>query len=173
MELLADYTLRVVAAGSGVLGAACGALGSFAVLRRQSLLGDALSHAALPGIALAFLITGTKEPLALMIGAGCAGWLGTRAVAAVVKRSRVPYDAALGMMLAVFFGVGLVLLTHIQKLPQASQAGLESYRFGQAAALLRSDVVVTTVLALLALWRVSGIVSGSGRLHALLAGVSL
>ena len=146
MDLLADYTLRVVAVGAGVLGAACGALGSFAVLRRQSLLGDALSHAALPGIALAFLITGTKEPLALMLGAGIVGWLGTRAVAAVVKRSRVPYDAALGMMLAVFFGFGLVLLTLIQKLPRAAQAGLESYLFGQAAALLKRDVILTAIL---------------------------
>jgi manganese/zinc/iron transport system permease protein len=146
VDLLSDYTLRVVALGAGILGAAAGALGSFAVLRRQSLLGDAVSHAALPGIALAFLLTGSKSPLVIMIGAALAGWLGTLAVTAVVNRSRVPFDSALGIVLAVFFGFGLVLLTHIQKLPVASQAGLETFLFGQAAALLRADVVVMAVL---------------------------
>jgi len=151
LEIFADYTLRIVALGSGVLGATAGALGSFAVLRRQSLLGDAVSHAALPGIALAFLLTGSKAPLLIMIGAALAGWVGTLAVKAVVTRSRVPFDSALGLVLAVFFGFGLVLLTYIQKQPNAAQAGLESYLFGQAAALLRQDVVVMTVLGVVAL----------------------
>lgn len=146
MGLLGDYTLRVVALGSGVLGAAAGALGSFAYLRRQSLVGDALSHAALPGIALVFLLTGSKAPLPIMLGAALAGWLATLAVRLVVRRSRVPYDSALGMALAVFFGFGLVLLTQIQKRPDASQAGLESFLFGQAASLLRADVIVMAVL---------------------------
>ena len=84
MDLLGDHTLRVVAYGAAVLGATAGALGSFAVLRRQSLLGDALSHAALPGIALAFLITSSRQPLVIMIGAGLAGWLATLAVTQVV-----------------------------------------------------------------------------------------
>jgi manganese/zinc/iron transport system permease protein len=146
VDLFADYTLRIVALGSGVLGATGGVLGSFAVLRRQSLLGDAVSHAALPGIAIAFLLTGTRAPLVMMLGAAIAGWIGTLAVVAVVNRSRVPFDSALGIVLAVFFGVGLVLLTYIQKLPNAAQAGLDSYLFGQAAALLQRDVVAMVVL---------------------------
>jgi manganese/zinc/iron transport system permease protein len=151
MDLLGDYTLRIVALGSGVLGATGGALGSFAVLRRQSLLGDALSHAALPGIALAFLLTGSKAPLVIMIGAALAGWVGTLAVRVVVARSRVPFDSALGIVLAVFFGFGMVLLGHIQKLPNAAQAGLESFLFGQAAALLKRDVQTMIVLGVVAL----------------------
>ena len=159
MDLFGDYTLRVVALGSGVLGAAAGALGSFAYLRRQSLVGDALSHAALPGIAIVFLLTGSKAPLPIMMGAAIAGWVATLAVRLVVRRSRVPYDSALGMALAVFFGFGLVLLTYIQKRPDAAQAGLESFLFGQAASLLREDVVVMSVLGaaclilLVALWK--------------------
>jgi manganese/zinc/iron transport system permease protein len=159
VELLTDYTVRIVALGSGILGAVGGALGSFAVLRRQSLLGDALSHAALPGIALAFILTGTKTPLVIMLGAAIAGWIGTVAVKVVVGRSRVPFDSALGMVLAVFFGLGMVLLTYIQKQPNAAQAGLESFLFGQAAALLRRDVVtmgvlgVLAILVLVALWK--------------------
>jgi len=151
MEFFSDYTLRVVALGSGVLGAAAGALGSFAYLRRQSLVGDALSHSALPGIALAFMITGSKAPLPIMLGAALAGWMATLVVRLVVRRSRVPYDSALGMALAVFFGFGLVLLTIIQKRPDAAQAGLESFLFGQAASLLRDDVVVMSALGTLCL----------------------
>jgi manganese/zinc/iron transport system permease protein len=151
MDLLGDYTLRLVALGSAILGATSGALGCFAYLRRQSLLGDAVSHAALPGIVLAFMLTGSKMPLVLMLGAGFAGWIGTLVVRLVVRRSRVPQDSALGIVLAVFFGVGLVLLTHIQKLPNAAQAGLESFLFGQAASLLKRDVVTMAVLGAAAL----------------------
>ncbi len=151
MDLFGDYTLRLVALGSAVLGATSGALGSFSYLRRQSLLGDAVSHAALPGIVLAFMLTGSKVPLVLMLGAGVAGWIGTLAVRLIVRRSRVPYDSALGIVLAVFFGIGLVLLTHLQKHPSATQAGLESFLFGQAASLLRSDVVTMTALGATAL----------------------
>jgi len=151
MDFFADYTLRLVAIGSAVLGATSGALGSFAYLRRQSLLGDAVSHAALPGIVLAFMLTGSKVPLVLMVGAGLAGWVGTLAVQLIIRRSRVPYDSALGIVLAVFFGFGLVLLTYIQKLPNAAQAGLESFLFGQAASLLKRDVVTMAVLGATAL----------------------
>ncbi len=149
--LFTDYTLRTVALGAATLGVVSGSLGAFAVLRGQSLLGDAISHAALPGIALAFLLTGSKAPLVLVLGAACAGWLGTLAVMHVTARSRVPFDAALGLVLAVFFGFGLVLLTYIQKLPNANQAGLDTFLFGQAAALVTADVVVMAVLGAVAL----------------------
>ncbi|MDX1616852.1 MAG: transition metal ABC transporter permease subunit TroC, partial [Candidatus Promineifilaceae bacterium] len=75
--LLFSYTLRIVALGAATLGLVSGALGSFAVLRRQSLLGDAMSHAALPGVVLAFMITGSKSPGILMLGAAAAGIVGT------------------------------------------------------------------------------------------------
>jgi manganese/zinc/iron transport system permease protein len=156
---LTDWTLQVVASGAALLGAVAGALGCFAVLRRQSLLGDALSHAALPGIALAFLVAGSKDPLVILVGAGVTGLVGTGAVHLVVRRTRIPMDSALGLVLSVFFGLGLVLLTVIQKRPNAAQAGLESFLFGQAAALLRRDVIVLGVLAavvlvvLLAFWK--------------------
>jgi len=150
-DLLFDYTLRTVALGTAVLGIVSGALGCFAVLRRQSLLGDAISHAALPGIVLAFLLTGSKAPLVLVLGAAAAGWLGTLAVMAIVRTTRVPEDAALGMVLSVFFGIGLVLLTFVQRLATASQAGLDRFLFGQAATLLARDVSVMAGLAALAL----------------------
>ncbi|HEX8359897.1 MAG TPA: metal ABC transporter permease [Longimicrobium sp.] len=151
MDLLNDYTLRTVALGAAALGATSGALGSFAVLRKQSLLGDAISHAALPGIALAFLLTGSKATPVLVAGAAVAGWVGTLAVMKITSATRVKEDSALGIVLAVFFGFGLVLLTYVQKQPDASQAGLDRFLFGQAATLLHRDVILIASLGSLAL----------------------
>ena len=145
-DLFGDYTLRTVALGAAALGATSGALGSYAVLRKQSLLGDAISHAALPGIALAFLLTGSKAPLVLVLGAAVAGWIGTLLVMRITASTRVKEDSALGIVLSVFFGFGLVLLTMIQKRPDASQAGLDRFLFGQAATLLQRDVVMIASL---------------------------
>lgn len=115
-------------------------LGSFALLRRQSLLGDALSHAALPGICLAFMLTGARTPLVLLIGAGLAGWLATLVVLRLVRDTRISEDAALGIVLSVFFGFGIMLLTFIQHSGSGNQAGLDRYLFGQAATLLQGQV---------------------------------
>ena len=105
-DLIFDYTLRTVALGAAVLGIVAGALGAFAVLRRQSMLGDAISHTALPGIAIAFLVTGSRATGWLLLGAAITGWAGAAAVSAIVRSSRIKYDAALGLTLSVFFGFG-------------------------------------------------------------------
>lgn len=150
-DLFFDYTLRTVALGAGTLGIVSGVLGAFAVLRKQSLLGDAMSHAALPGIVLAFLLTRSKEPLVLMLGAIAAGWAGVLLILRIVNGTRVKYDSALGLVLSVFFGLGLMLLTYVQRLPNARKAGLDKYLFGQAAALLEKDILSMAVLGGLAL----------------------
>ena len=150
-DLIFDHTLRTVSLGAAALGLVSGGLGSFAVLRRQSLLGDAISHAALPGIALAYLITGSKNSIVLLLGAAVAGWLGTLIVMGIGRTSRIKEDAALGIVLSVFFGFGLMLLTFLQHRPDAAQAGLDRFLFGQAAALLERDVIVIAVLGLAAL----------------------
>lgn len=150
-DLFFDYTLRTVALGSAVLGIVSGALGAYAVLRKQSLLGDAMSHAALPGIAIAFLLTGSKSSLVLILGAAIAGWIGTLFIMSIVRSTRIKFDSALGLVLSVFFGFGLVLLTIIQKMPDATQAGLDKFLFGQAAALLERDVITMGVLGAIAI----------------------
>ena len=158
-QLLNDYTIRTVTLGTAILGAVSGALGTFAVLRRQSLLGDAVSHAALPGIGLAFILTGSKASLVLMLGAGLAGWFATAIVLLITAGTRVKYDSALGLVLSVFFGAGLVVLTYIQRYANANQAGLDSFLFGQAASLVVADVITMTILggvalaALLLFWK--------------------
>ena len=143
--LLHDYTFQVVALGAALLGMASGLIGSFAVLRRQSLLGDVVSHAALPGIAAVFLMTGTKDTVWLLIGALCSGLTATGFIIGVVRYSRVKFDTALALGMSVFFGLGLVLLTYVQKIPNSNQAGLQRFIFGQAAVLLKSDILVIAV----------------------------
>lgn len=151
MSYLLNHTTITIALGSVILSFLAGALGSFAVLRRQSLVGDAISHAALPGLVMAFILTGSKSPLVLMLGAAAAGLTGMLAVILITSTSRLKHDSALAIILSVFFGFGLVLLTWIQQHPQAAQAGLKTYLFGQAAALLRRDVIALGTIAVVAL----------------------
>lgn len=145
-QIFTDYTLRNVALGAAILGCVGGVLGSFATLRRQSLLGDVLAHAALPGICLAFLLTGSKAPLVLLVGGGLAGWAATLLMLAVLRYTRLPEDAALGVVLSSFFGFGIALLTFIQHSGDANQAGLDKFIFGQAATIVASDVTTMAVL---------------------------
>lgn len=144
--IFTDYTLRTITIGTAVLGAICGMLGSFAVLRKQSLLGDAISHAALPGIAIAFLITGTKNGNILLIGALMSGLVGAFWIRGIIRNTHLKSDTALGIILSVFFGFGMLLLTFIQKQPNANQAGLDKYLFGQAATLMEEDVWMMSIV---------------------------
>ncbi len=146
-----DYTLRTITLGTAVLGGVTGMLGSFAVLRKQSLLGDAISHAALPGIALAFIITGSKDNNVLLIGALISGLVGTFWIRGITSKTHLKSDTALGLILSVFFGFGMLLLTFIQKQPNANQAGLDKYLFGQAATLIEKDVWLMTIITSLCL----------------------
>jgi len=140
------FSARNVLIGASLIGVAGGLLGSFALLRRQSLLGDALAHAALPGVCIAFLITGSKSPGVLLTGAMVAGLIGAMIILAIVRNSRIKEDTAIGIVLSVFFGGGIVLLTMIQKMPMGNQTGLDKYLFGQAATLMPRDLKVMGVL---------------------------
>lgn len=149
--VLTDYTLRTVTLGAAVLGIVSGTLSTFAVLRQQSLLGDAMSHAALPGVVLAFIVTGLKAPLPLMLGALVAGWVGALLVMLVTSETRIKQDSALGIVLSVFFGLGLVLLTWVQRQGAANQSGLDTFLFGRAAALIVEDVAAMAAIGIIAL----------------------
>ena len=152
LELIwSDYTVRIITMGTAALGAILGLLGSFAVLRKQSLLGDAISHAALPGIVLAFILTQTKTTYVLLLGAIISGLIGSVLINSIVKRTHLKTDTALGIILSVFFGFGMLLLTAIQKQPDAAQAGLDKYLFGQAATLMLEDVKLLIAVLGLAL----------------------
>lgn len=155
--IFTDYTIRNVALGAFVLGIVSGTLSAFAVLRKQSLLGDAMSHAALPGIVIAFLLTGVRSLPVLLLGAIIAGWLGTLFMLLITSQTRIKQDAAQGVVLAVFFGFGMALLSWVLRQNNAQHAGLDSFLFGKAAATVADDVRVMAligagVLALIALF---------------------
>jgi manganese/zinc/iron transport system permease protein len=150
-DLIFDYTLRNIALGSMLLGIVSGVLGSYAVLRRQGLLGDTLSHAALPGIVIAFILTGSRTSIVLLLGAGIAGWIGTLILLRTVRNTKLSEDTMLGVVLSTFYGLGILLLTWVQGQNNANQAGLDRYLFGQAASIIASDVVTFFVLGVAAL----------------------
>lgn len=157
--LATDFTARNVLLGAGVLGILCGAVGSFAVLRRQSLLGDMLAHAALPGLVLGFLVTGTRTLPPLLAGALISGAVWALVLQVIARRTRLRDDAATTLTLSLSFALGLALLAYAMQRGDAAYAGLDTFLFGQAAALLPSDVtllvvVTTVVLGVMALsWK--------------------
>lgn len=146
-----QYDFVAYALGASVLvGVVCGLVGTFLVLRGFSLLGDATGHATLPGVAGAFLLTGYQHPAALLIGALISGALGAFLVGLFSRGPRVRSDAAIGIVLSVFFGIGIVLLAYIQDVETGRQAGLEHFLFGNAAAITEGQfwglVAVAVVL---------------------------
>lgn len=147
---LRDPALRAVLFGSILLGISCGLLGSFIVVRKMSLMGDALSHAVLPGVALGFLWNLTKDPIAIFVGATAAGLLGTLTVYAITHTTRLKEDTALGLVLASFFAVGICLVKMIERLPTGAKSGIDKFLFGQAAALNTQDLQLMAGVTLLA-----------------------
>lgn len=145
IRVFSDYTFVTVALGCAALGGISGAVGSFAVLRKQSLLGDGVSHSALPGVAAAFLLTGIKNTAVLLLGALISGLLSAFLISGAVKKSKIKFDAALAVVMSTFFGLGTVLLTCAQKLPNATQAGLSTFIYGQASSMLKSDIILIFV----------------------------
>ena len=139
---MTDANVQTVALGSVLLGCCAGCLSTFVYLQKRSLIGDALSHSALPGVGIAFLVVGSKDIIALLIGAAVAAWLGALMINLIVNNSKLKLDSSLGIVLSVFFGGGIVLLTYIQKTGSGAQSGLDKFLFGQAAAITRDDVTV-------------------------------
>ena len=149
MNLWHEYTFWIIIVGAALLGLTAGVIGTFAVLRKESLIGDGLSHAALPGIALAFLWSGTKDTVWLLTGAAVSSLITSWLIALTVRYTKIKFDAILATLLSSFFGFGMVLLTYIQSLDNASQAGLTKFIFGQAASMMIKDVYLTSAAAVL------------------------
>ena len=146
-----DPAVRYAVAGSILLGICCGLLGSFIVVRKMALVGDTLSHAVLPGVALGFLWNMTKDPMAIFIGATVAGLIGTGVVNLIKQTTRLKEDTALGMVLAGFYAVGICLMTMIQQLPTGNVSGIDKFLFGQAAAIGFTDLKLMAVVTGLSL----------------------
>ena len=149
MTILQSYTTQMVLLGTALLGLASGIAGTFAVLRKESLIGDGLSHAALPGVVIAFLLTGIKDIEVLITGAALSSITAAWLITITVENSKIKFDGALATILSAFFGLGMVLLTYVQSLNDAGQAGLSKFIFGQAATILARDVYITSAAALI------------------------
>ncbi|TWU66807.1 Manganese transport system membrane protein MntB [Crateriforma conspicua] len=139
-----DYNSRVVILGTAVLGCAGGLVGSFTLLRGRALLGDAISHASLPGIALAFLIASAagldgKSLPTLLFGATISGLIGVAVILLIRNLTRLHEDAALGIVLSVFFGAGIALLGIVQQTQTGHAAGLEAFIYGKTASMGLAD----------------------------------
>jgi len=141
---LQDYNTRVVLAGASVFGAAAGLIGTFLLLRKRSLLGDTLGHSTLPGVAGAFLVAyalgfaGKSLPW-LLAGATLSGVTGMAVVLLIRRFSRIKDDAAMAIVLSVFFGFGVTLITAVQQLPGGNAAGLEHFIYGKTASMTAAD----------------------------------
>jgi len=143
-----EPNVRFVVFGSIILGATAAIVGCFAFLRKRALVGDAISHSILPGVALAFIISGTKNPLYLIFGALISGWISLILIDAISRTTKLKSDAAIGIILSVFFGFGILLLTYIQQSGNAAQSGLDSFLFGKAASLMPEDIVIFSSIGL-------------------------
>ncbi|NRG19669.1 metal ABC transporter permease [Rhizobiales bacterium] len=138
----------------------CGLLGNFLVLRRQSLMGDAISHVVLPGIVLGFLITGTLDSLPMMLGAGFAALVSVGLIELVRRLGKVEPGAAMGVVFTSMFAAGVLLLeqtgasgVHID-VEHALYGNLESAIWLEAAAwgdLLRPEILATLPVSVLRL----------------------
>lgn len=133
--------------GTALVGITTGIVGCFTLLNKQSLLGDTIAHATLPGITGMFLLILHKSYLLLLLGATITGLLGVCCVLYITKQTSLKKDAILGIVLSTFFGIGIILLTIIQKLPSAQQAGIDKFLFGQATTLLNSDIITLAILS--------------------------
>lgn len=151
MLQLQNPNTQWVLLGTMLLGITSGVVGSFTLLRKQSLIGDAMAHSALPGVCIAYLLYGSKSLIWFLIGAVVAGLISSFIIQVIINHSRIKEDSALGIIISVFFGFGIVLLTYIQHNGAGNQSGLDDFIFGQAASLVGADVQLIMMIALLLL----------------------
>ena len=163
LTLQLGYNATLVTIGATLLGIAAGATGTFLYVGKRALVSDAISHATLPGVGLAFiamvLLGGDGRFLpGLLLGSAVSAAIGLLCVSWLSTRTRLAEDAAIGAVLSVFFGLGIVLLTVIQTMSSGRQAGLETFLLGSTAGMLWNDAVIIAtggalVLALVILLR--------------------
>ena len=156
LTLQLGYNATLVTLGAALLGMAAGVGGTFLFLRKRALVSDAISHATLPGVALAFMVMVAlggdgRNLVGLLAGAAVSATAGLLIVGWLSTRTRLAEDAAIGAVLSVFFGFGIVLMTVIQTMSSGRQAGLEGFLLGSTAGMLRADAVVIAVSAALTL----------------------
>ena len=163
--LLRDPNVRFVVLGSILIGASAAVVGCFLFLKKRALVGDAIAHSVLPGVCLAFLFFNSKHPAVLLLGAIATGWLSLLLINWITNHSKIKADTAIGLALSWFFGIGILLLTAIQKSGNAAQSGLDKFLFGKASSLVKDDVLlfgvvsVVLIIAVMILFRPLKVIS--------------
>lgn len=153
METLVEFftfqypNIKYVVFGAVLLSVSSAVVGCFTFVQKKSLVGDVVSHAVLPGICISFMISGSKDPFLLIIGAFISGWISIVVMDAIIRNTKIKEDAATGLSLSVFFGIGILLMTYIQHSGNASQSGLDTFLFGKAAALVGKDLLAFSIIA--------------------------
>lgn len=153
-ELLRDGNFWLIAGGTMCLGLAAGMTGSVGVLKGQSLIGDAIGHSALPGVVLAFMLSTSRDPGLLLLGAVLSGTLAYFLIQLAGSDGKTALDTVLAIVLSSFFGLGLVLKSYISGRPEfkgVAQSGLDNYIFGQAAYLRHGDLKLLALISLVAI----------------------
>ena len=143
-----DPNVIYVVLGMVFINSSSALIGTFAYLRKRSLIGDAVAHSLLPGLCLGYILAGEKDITYLFLGAFVTGWLSTYLVDYIVNKTKVKQDAAIGIVLSGFFGFGVVLLTYIQKNATGNQGGLDHFLFGQAAAINKQEVMLFAIVCI-------------------------
>ncbi|WP_420578158.1 iron chelate uptake ABC transporter family permease subunit [Ekhidna sp.] len=157
METLIEFfsfkypNIKYVVFGTILLSISSAVVGCFTFIKKKSLVGDVISHAVLPGICISFMASGSKDPFLLIIGAFISGWISILVMDAITQNTKIKEDAATGLSLSVFFGIGILLMTYIQHSGNASQSGLDTFLFGKAAALVGKDLMAFSIIAVIVL----------------------
>ncbi|TAE15898.1 MAG: metal ABC transporter permease [Bacteroidetes bacterium] len=144
---LADPNVRWVALGALLIGGTTGCMGVFAYLQKRSLVGDAIAHAMLPGVAIAFLLSGSKHSLALSLGAIASGGVAWWVVGYLIQHTKLKSDTVLAIVLSVFYGFGVLLLSYIQQQPNMQQSGLDRFLFGKIASTTADELLPLVLVA--------------------------
>lgn len=149
--IFTDYTFRNVFFGASLIGLISGVIGSFVIMKKESMLGDALSHSTLPGIVLAIILFGNQNSVYLFIGAAISAWLANSVILSIIRKSKIKADTALGIVLSLFFGLGIFLLTLFKDNNNAGIAGMQAFMFGEAASIIEKDVKLIFMLSAIVL----------------------
>lgn len=144
-----DLSIWIVFIGTALIGVSAALVGTFTFLQKKSLIGDAISHSILPGIVLAYIVSGQRNTIILMLGAFIAGWLATQQISWLQRKTKLKSDTIVAATLSIFFALGLTMLSYIQGRPDDGQAGLSDFLFGKIAALNIEDLYLFSVVSFL------------------------
>ena len=138
------YAWRALAA-SVMVGLMCGALGCFIVLRNMSMFGDALSHAILPGVVVAFMVVGGYSALGFFLGSVAAGLLTAVAITWIQQKVATKSDAAIGIVFTTMFALGVMGISYLSKNEHA-HIDLKDFLFGNVLGVSDTDLVLTGMI---------------------------